>query len=128
MDKFFDRLGDLLRFTLNSGSNKIDKDSDYHEAWAELDAFLRDDQPAKKPRTRGYRTPSGYDDPLKTDYANLEVPYGADFEEIKRSHKRLLRKYHPDPFARDPDKQRVATQISQKINESFQRLTKMQNR
>ncbi len=128
MDKFFDRLGDLLRFTLNSGSDKIKKDSDYHEAWAELDAFLRDGQPVKKPRTRGYRAHSGYDDPLKTDYANLEVPYGADFEEIKRSHRRLLRKYHPDQFARDPEKQQVATQISQKINESFQRLTKLQDR
>ena len=33
-----------------------------------------------------------------------------------------MRTYHPDRYADDPERQRVATQISAKLNASFNRI------
>ena len=52
-------------------------------------------------------------------YANLEVPAGAHFDEIKRSYKELLKKYHPDKFHRD-QRTEFAQTITQKLNEAYE--------
>ena len=44
-------------------------------------------------------------------YANLEVAYGASFDEIKASYKRLLKKYHPDKFYGDEKKLQIAQDV-----------------
>jgi len=50
------------------------------------------------------------------------VPFGAEMEEVKRSYKSLVLRYHPDRFAADPEKQKVALEITKKINQSFERI------
>ena len=62
------------------------------------------------------------DESLRRDYANLEVPFGADIEDVRRSYKSLVLRYHPDRFAADPEKQAIALEITKKINESFERV------
>jgi DnaJ-domain-containing protein 1 len=62
------------------------------------------------------------DESLRQDYANLEVPFGADIETVKKSYKTLMMRYHPDKHAGNPEKQRVALEITKKINESFERI------
>jgi len=52
-------------------------------------------------------------------YKILEVEYGADFDEIKKAYKRLLKKYHPDLFVNQPEKLEVAQKVSAKINEAY---------
>ena len=52
-------------------------------------------------------------------YKILEVEYGADFDEIKKAYKRLLKKYHPDLFVNQPEKLEAAQKVSAKINEAY---------
>jgi DnaJ-domain-containing protein 1 len=131
MDNFFDRLGELLRGLFSEageetasaeGQRRSARDPDLEEAWKELDEYLRTGRDA--PRSAGARPRSrrAPDESLRADYANLEVPFGADMEEVKRSYKSLVLRYHPDRFAADPEKQKVALEITKKINQSFERI------
>ena len=56
-------------------------------------------------------------------YANLEVHPGASFEEIKTSYKKLAKKYHPDNFHQNDQKENnqveTADQILKKLNEAY---------
>ena len=52
-------------------------------------------------------------------YENLEVPYGSSFNTIKKSYKRLAMEYHPDKFHADDKKHRVAQEVMQSINTSY---------
>jgi DnaJ-class molecular chaperone len=59
---------------------------------------------------------------LARDYANLELKPGAAEEDVRKSYKRLLIKYHPDKFAGSPEKQAIATEVTTKLNESYKRI------
>lgn len=43
-------------------------------------------------------------DELERWYKTLELDPGADLEAVRKSYRRLMRKYHPDRFASDPEK------------------------
>ncbi|MBN2534312.1 MAG: J domain-containing protein [Spirochaetales bacterium] len=134
MDQIFDRITNLFRslftedpFDSDSYKNTRDRyyDPDYQDAWEELDEFLNEG----KSTNRAYREKKTYSqkiDPeqeiLKKDYANLEVEFKTPFMEVKKAYKRLLRKYHPDRFANNPRKLKIATEITKKINESLNRI------
>ena len=62
------------------------------------------------------------DEDLRQDYANLEVPFGADIDTVKKAYKNLIRRYHPDKNAGNPEKLKIATEITKKVNESFERI------
>jgi len=142
----FGRLGDILRSYLHWEEDLL-YGRDFEEAWEELNQFLsHSEEPSfQKPRaeplrgyhyqdssyrTYGFHTRSWRDEPprpdpqehLRQDYANLEVPFKSDLEIVKKQYKTLLRKYHPDRFAQDPEKYRHATELTKKLNESFHRI------
>lgn len=52
-------------------------------------------------------------------YRTLEVGPEASMEEVRSSYRRLLRKYHPDRFASDPEKLRAATEVARKITAAY---------
>jgi len=52
-------------------------------------------------------------------YSNLELPYDAPIDQIKINYRRLVRQYHPDLFNQDPEKSKVATQITKQLNEAY---------
>ena len=53
-------------------------------------------------------------------YANLELPVGTPFEEIKRQYRTLLQRYHPDRFATaTPEKQAAAKGIATQLNAAY---------
>lgn len=52
-------------------------------------------------------------------YRILELDYGSDFESIKKSYKKLLKKYHPDFFQNKPEKLKSAQEITRQINEAY---------
>ena len=56
---------------------------------------------------------------LRQYYANLEVPYGSDRGTVKRSYRRLMRKYHPDRHSGDPERERLATELSQELTRAY---------
>ncbi|MGR3218404.1 MAG: J domain-containing protein [Candidatus Anammoxibacter sp.] len=64
------------------------------------------------------------DDRLARYYANLEVPYGADIATVKKSWKRLLKKCHPDLHTNDPTKNKIANDLTGKLNEAYREVEK----
>ena len=146
MDWFFDRLGDLLvslrdlgRRGGTSGSAYYDAgDPDMRRAIEELDEYLESggfgsERPAGTygagGRQHGSAGAGGASSPhgsareaLQADYATLEVGFGSPLEEVRKSYKRLLHKYHPDRFSGDAEKQALATEVTQRLNEAFDRI------
>ena len=57
-------------------------------------------------------------------YKTLEVEPGADLKTVRRSYRKLLLKYHPDKFASDPEKQKAATEVTRKLTEAYNGLTR----
>lgn len=53
----------------------------------------------------------------------LELQPGATLEEVRKSYRRLLKQYHPDRFAKDPEKYKVATEVTRNITEAYEGLS-----
>jgi len=136
MDKFFDRLGHLLRSLLEGDSSTAGyydpKDPDMRAAIEELDEYLKGGGISDEPEPRFYRhrtdsqerqaRAEGVGEALREDYATLEVAFAAPLSEVRKSYKRLLHKYHPDRFSREAEKQALATEVTQRLNEAFARI------
>jgi DnaJ-domain-containing protein 1 len=81
--------------------------------------------PPRRDEKRRAPPPSGppiADKRLRELYAQLEVPYGAPFEDVKKSFRRLMRKYHPDLHAGNPSKQKTATQLTMSLTQAYNEL------
>ena len=137
MDTFIDKLADLLRALLGDGESSSRRrsagggssdDPDLREAWDELDDYMKGGTGGRASSTNSPRRERQVDESLRPDYANLEVAFGADIETVRKSYKSLVLKYHPDKHAGDPEKHRVALEITKKINESFERIRSLQRR
>ena len=144
MDQIFDRLGNLLRSLFQEedaprteGARRASGDPDLETAWEELDEFLRTGenragsdsrQSYGRASSSSYRPSTGpspgLPEEIRRDYANLEVPVTADMETVRKAYHKLIRQYHPDHFAANPKKLKDATEITQKINQSYQRIKK----
>lgn len=59
---------------------------------------------------------------IRQAYARLELPFGSDLDTVRRSYRRLMRRYHPDRHVADPERERVATEIAQKLTVSYNLL------
>jgi DnaJ-domain-containing protein 1 len=135
MPDIFDSIESFFR-SLFHGDDDYIKDSsgkrqyydpDMQDAWDELEEYLREGKNKPKPQRPHHDTVREQKlkmlrAALKNDYAILKVPFDASFEQVKKSYKTLLRQYHPDRFARDPERFKTATEITQKINQSFQKI------
>ena len=78
--------------------------------------------PPRREQRRAPSVSSLADKRLRELYAQLEVPYGAPFEEVKKSFRRLMRKYHPDLHAGNPQKQKTATQLTMSLTQAYNEL------
>jgi hypothetical protein len=58
----------------------------------------------------------------------LEISPTKDFEAIKTAYKKAMKKYHPDRYAGNAEKQQIAQQISQKINAAYQYFEQKYNK
>jgi len=131
MDPLLERFNRLIKSmfvdeNINIGLNNNyfdDNDSDYAEAWHELNDFL--DSPDtelnnySKKSNANFRTPP---EVLKKDYKNLKVPFGSDFDIIKKSYKQLLIKHHPDKNSISSEALKISTEKTKTLNISFQRI------
>ncbi len=55
-------------------------------------------------------------------YANLELPYGASLDTVRRTWRRLVKKYHPDLHSADEQARRTATELVQGLNRAYEEL------
>lgn len=58
-------------------------------------------------------------------YRTLELEPGATLEEVRKSYRRLLKQYHPDKFAKDPEKYKVATEVTRNITIAYEGITEL---
>jgi DnaJ-domain-containing protein 1 len=56
-------------------------------------------------------------------YRTLELEPGAELPEVRKAYRRLLKQYHPDKFAKDPEKYKVATEVTRNITAAYEGLT-----
>ena len=129
MDPIFDRFGRLVKSWFAEEDDlddvNISGDSDYRDAWEELEGFLNSDGFEKEGASSG-----GYDSPpeqtvpehLRKDYDLLGVPFNSPLMIVKKAYKKLILEYHPDRFASDPHAQKNATKKAAAINDSFRRI------
>jgi hypothetical protein len=108
------------------------------EAWDEVEQAMRD---GSRYRTSGRRTGSqrrstvppgggpgrrplsGAAEARITQlYAQLECPYGADLTTVRKHYRALMLKYHPDMHSRSTEKQRLATELSQRLTAAYNEL------
>lgn len=70
------------------------------------------------------RTPLNpeYREQVRVWYARLELPVGADADEVRRSFRRLMRQYHPDRFTDSPEDEQTATELSQMLSVAYEGL------
>lgn len=126
---FFDRIARLIDSALEDvppgGSEepggRLSGDWDYHEAWQELDDYLR----GAEAHYRGEAKPapeSGIPPEVLQAYRDLEISPYASLDEVREAYRRLLRRYHPDKFAQRPAKQQLATEIAARLNDSYARI------
>ena len=59
---------------------------------------------------------------VRESYAVLELPFGASLEEVKKAYRKLVRVWHPDRFANDPELSKEAEQKLRRLNEAYQSL------
>ncbi|MFC1525373.1 J domain-containing protein [Candidatus Latescibacterota bacterium] len=62
------------------------------------------------------------DSRLAAYYANLELPYGAGLDRVRSSWRRLMKQYHPDLHSQDPEKRRVADELTARLTEAYREL------
>ncbi|MBW2732578.1 MAG: J domain-containing protein [Deltaproteobacteria bacterium] len=70
----------------------------------------------------------GADSRMAKLYAQIECPYGADIDTVRKSYRAMMRKYHPDVHSHDVDKQRVATELSQRLTAAYNELKRQLER
>jgi DnaJ-domain-containing protein 1 len=91
---------------LNSKEKKYsDREKRTDDQFSESQDFSKNDSP----------TSSNIEDEY---FANLELSPEASFEEIKKSYKNLLKKYHPDKYHND-ERSEYAEKITKKLNEAY---------
>lgn len=82
--------------------------------------------PKREPKSERRAPPTGTppltDKRLRELYAQLEVPYGAPFDDVKKSFRRLMRKYHPDLHIGNPTKHKTATQLTMTLTQAYNEL------
>lgn len=63
---------------------------------------------------------TGAGDSLEREYlANLELERFTSFRDIQKAHRGMIKKYHPDLHATDPEKRKNAEQITVRLNEAL---------
>jgi DnaJ-domain-containing protein 1 len=56
-------------------------------------------------------------------YKALDLQPGADLATVKSAYRKLMRKYHPDLHAGNPQKQKAATELSMRVTSAYNALS-----
>jgi curved DNA-binding protein CbpA len=134
VDPIFDRLGRLFRSAFEDSDDTATEtrssggDSDLDDAMDELDEFLNSGREAEaekrrqKEQARNQSTAAKSRSPLVREYSVLGLTPAASMDEVQKAYKKLIIANHPDRFASDPVALKKATEMTQKINEAYQKI------
>lgn len=114
---------DDINFDYDNLSNS--SDSDYEEAWDELNDFLSGSgnlNSNKTNYTSKFSSIPKTPELLRSDYKKIGVPFGTDFSITKNAYKKLIIKYHPDKNNSNTESMYKATEITKDLNISFQKI------
>lgn len=124
-DKFFR----AVRANMNDLLDRVrefEDDGGFQSIFEDLEREIRDEKGRdgstggrRKAGSSSNRSKSSDQKTIRDYYANLEVPYGADMETVKKSYRRLMQKYHPDRYANDPEMEELATELSQELSQAY---------
>jgi DnaJ-domain-containing protein 1 len=64
----------------------------------------------------------GQDPKIAKYYKLLDLPYGADFDQVKAAYRKLMRRYHPDRHVQAPEKQKAATELSMQVTQAYNEI------
>ncbi|MDX1903311.1 MAG: DnaJ domain-containing protein [Thermonemataceae bacterium] len=92
--------------------------TDFEEQYKKYEKYQKQSSYNYQSNQNNYSSQSKTTDEMKY-YKWLELPNGASFEEIKKSYKSLMKKYHPDNFHDNETKRKTAETLSQKLNEAY---------
>lgn len=85
----------------------------------DFDARLRGDQESKQSQQQSsQQRKRSNSDPGFDPYATLEISPNASFEEIEKAYRKMARKYHPDRYQDEKDRE-TATKVMALINASY---------
>jgi len=131
----FKRVADVARSNLEALKENLGKGLDEYsdeELYAELERrkLERTGRKEEKPSastststsTKAGAEPKGPVDELTRAYASLEVGRDADLEAVKAQYRKLIRRYHPDRHANEPDKHAVAVELAQKLTKAYMKI------
>ena len=60
-------------------------------------------------------------DEVRRAFAALELPLTAGVDDVRHAWKTLVGRYHPDRHATDPERERLATELTRKLTEARDR-------
>jgi hypothetical protein len=81
-------------------------------------------RPVEQPETRRRPANPEPDPVIARCYAELGVPYGADFQQVRRAWRRLMRQHHPDLQGEDAERQRIGTEQAKRFNNAFAEIVR----
>jgi DnaJ-domain-containing protein 1 len=120
MQSFYDRLGNILR-------DRLDSDEDPFETWEAHEGKTRQAGNSRErtppPKLNKSRARISVPPELVSDFKVLGLLPGESMETCKAAWKRLLKKYHPDANAQNPEEQDRSTRLSSNINDSYRKIT-----
>ena len=132
MDPIIERFNRLIKsmfvdnknIDFDNDSFPDNSDSDYAEAWNELNDFLSTPETGSRNSSSNNKSSSIPLTPemLRPDYLNLEVPFGSNFTTVKAAYKNLIIKYHPDRNNTDNKSMNRATERTKDLNISLQKI------
>jgi hypothetical protein len=126
LDAAYDELNDFLNKDM-SDSERRDRDAQ-RKAQNERSREYAQQRPGQGysgagPRQQTNPRPSAWPPQgLVNDYRVFELPVGTKLPEVKSSYKKILKEFHPDRHAGNPEMLKKATEYSAKVNDAYQRI------
>lgn len=97
---------------------------EFQENYEKYKKYQQQSSYYQKSYQNSYKSTSQSNNEEDKYYKWLELPFGSSFEDIKKSYKTLMKKYHPDNFYNNETKRQTAEKLSQKLNEAYQYFEK----
>lgn len=97
---------------------------------AELEAELLRRRRARAERRRDLERPADPTSTVRTPeeqqlaqyFANLELKPGATLDDVRRAYRELMKRYHPDRFVGDAERQKSASELSKSLTRAYDAL------